>query len=156
LNAQPQPSDQHVTLPASALIHVSADVFTRPFWEAAAEHRLVVPRCTNCSTFRFPPSPFCWMCQTQDVEWVPQPGRGTVYSFTVVRHPVLPSLSDTVPYVPAVVELPGTDGCRLVGAMTDVAIPDVRIGMEVEVVWRDVREGTTVPTWRPVYGSSSE
>jgi uncharacterized protein len=148
--------DDVVRLPADALIAVSSDVFTQPFWDAALEHRLVVPRCTSCATFRFPPSPFCWKCQAQGVEWVEQPGRGTVYSFTVVRHPLLSSLSDTVPYVPAVVELPGTGGCRVVGAMTDVAVADVHIGQEVELVWRDVREGTTVPTWRPVYGSRSE
>ena len=142
-------SGTEVKLPADVLVGVTADVFTQPFWDAAAEHRLVVPRCTACGTFRLPPSPFCWNCQAQGVDWVEQPGRGTVYSFTVVRHPVLPSLSDTVPYVPAVVELPDTDGCRLVGAMTDVVVEDVHIGMAVELVWRDVREGTTVPTWRP-------
>ena len=138
-----------VRLPADVLVGVTADVFTQPFWDAAAEHRLVVPRCTACGAFRLPPSPFCWQCQSQAVDWVEQPGRGTVYSFTVVRHPLLPSLSDTVPYVPAVVELPDTGGCRLVGAMTDVAVEDVHVGMAVELVWRDVREGTTVPTWRP-------
>ena len=138
-----------VRLPADVLVGVTADVFTQPFWDAAAEHRLVVPRCTACGTYRFPPSAFCWRCRAQDVEWVEQPGHGTVYSFTVVRHPLLPSLADTVPYVPAVVELPGTGGCRVVGAMTDVAVEDVHIGMPVELVWRDVREGTTVPTWRP-------
>lgn len=138
-----------VRLPADVLVGVTADVFTQPFWDAAAEHRLVVPRCTSCGAFRFPPSAFCWNCQAQGVDWVEQPGRGTVYSFTVVRHPLLPSLADTVPYVPAVVELPDTGGCRVVGAMTGVALEDVHIGMAVELVWRDVREGTTVPTWRP-------
>ena len=142
-------SGTEVRLPADVLVGVTADVFTQPFWDAAAEHRLVVPRCTACGTFRLPPSPFCWNCQAQGVDWVEQPGRGTVYSFTVVRHPLLPSLSDTVPYVPAVVELPDTGGCRLVGAMTGVVVEDVRIGMAVELVWRDVHEGTTVPTWRP-------
>jgi uncharacterized OB-fold protein len=83
------------------------------------------------------------------MEWVEQPGRGTVYSFTIVWHPLLPDLADSVPYVPAVVELPDTNHCRLVGAMVDVELSDVRIGMDVELVWRDVREGTSVPTWRP-------
>jgi uncharacterized protein len=135
--------------PPAELIHLTPDVWTQPFWDAAAEHRLVVPRCTSCGTFRLPPSPFCWHCQTQDVDWVEQPGRGTVYSFTIVWHPLLPDLADSVPYVPAVVELPDTDHCRLVGAMVDVELADVRIGMDVELVWRDVREGTSVPTWRP-------
>lgn len=150
-----QPRSEMAQLPSPALISISTDVFTRPFWDAAAGHRLVVPRCTVCDTFRLPPSAFCWKCQAQGVEWVERPGIGTVYSFTVVRHPLLPTLADTVPYVPAVVELPGTGGCRLVGAMTDVAISDVHIGMDVELGWRDVREGTTVPTWSPVYRSEA-
>ena len=141
--------DAMVKLPPEELIHLVPDVFTAPFWEAAAEHRLVVPRCTSCGTFRLPPSAFCWKCQAQEVDWVEHPGRGTVYSFTVIRHPILPDLADTVPHVPTVVELPDTNGCRLVGAMVDVTPADVHIGMEVELVWRDVREGTTVPTWRP-------
>jgi uncharacterized protein len=138
-----------VKLPPEELINLTPDVFTAPFWEAAAEHRLVVPRCTRCGTFRLPPSAFCWSCQAQVVEWIEQPGRGAVYSFTIVWHPLLPDLADSVPYVPAVVELPDTNHCRLVGAMVDIDLPDVRIGMGVELVWRDVREGTSVPTWRP-------
>jgi uncharacterized OB-fold protein len=137
-------------LPPEELINLTPDVYTQAFWDAAAEHRLVVPRCTECGTHRLPPSAFCWKCRAQDVEMVEQSGRGTVYAFTVIWHPVLPDFADTVPYVPAVVELPDTDGCRLVGAMVDVNTQDVKIGMDVELVWRDVREGVTVPTWRPV------
>ena len=138
-----------VRLPPEELINLSPDVFTEPFWRAAAEHRLVVPRCTSCGTFRLPPSAFCFVCRAQDVEWVEQPGHGTLYSFTVIRHPLMPDLADSVPHVPAVVELPDTNGCRLVGPMTDCAVSDVRIGMEVDLVWRDVREGETVPMFRP-------
>lgn len=136
-------------LPPEELIHLTPDVFTQPFWNAAAEHRLVVPRCTACGTFRLPPSAFCWTCQAQEVEWVEHDGAGSVYSFTIVQHPLMPELSDSVPYVPAVVELPGTNGCRLVGALQQVRLDEVRIGLPVELVWRDVREGTTVPTFRP-------
>ncbi len=66
-----------------------------------------------------------------------------------MHHPILPDLADSVPYVPVVVDLPGTGGCRLVGALRDVDVEDVRVGMEVELVWRDVRDGETVPTFRP-------
>ncbi len=136
-------------LPAADLIHLTPDVWTEPFWAAAAEHRLVVPRCTQCGTFRFPPSAFCWHCHAQAVEWVERPGRGTVFSFTIVWHPVLPDLADSVPFAPAVVELPDTDHVRVVGALTDATTADPRIGLDVELVWRDVRDAETVPTWRP-------
>jgi len=136
-------------LPPAELIRLVPDVFTKPFWDAAAEHRLVIPRCTTCETFRLPPSAFCWRCRAQEVDWVEHDGRGTVYAFTVVHHPILPDLADSVPYVPAVVELPGTGGCRLVGALQGIDVEDARIGMDVELVWRDVRDGETVPTFRP-------
>lgn len=141
--------DLTAKLPPEELIHLTPDVFTKPFWDAAAEHRLVVPKCTACGTFRLPPSAFCWRCQAQDVEWVEHDGTGVVYSFTIIHHPLMPELSDSVPYVPAVVELPGTNGCRLVGALQEVRLDVVRVGLPVELVWRDVREGETVPTFRP-------
>jgi uncharacterized OB-fold protein len=139
-----------VKLPAESIIGLTPDVWTQPFWDAAVQHRLTIPKCTACGTFRLPPSAFCWKCRAQDVEWVEHDGRGQVYAFTVIWHPLLPDVADTVPYVPAVVELPNTNACRLVGAMRDVRPSEVHIGMDVELVWRDVDEHTSVPTWRPV------
>ncbi len=144
-----QLATEPLRVPAADLIHLTPDAWTAPFWEAAAEHRLVVPRCTRCATFRFPPSPFCWRCQAQDVEWVERPGRGTLYSYTVVWHPILADLAESVPYAPGVVELPHTDHVRVVGAITDATPRDLRVGLPVALVWRDVRPGETVPTWRP-------
>jgi len=136
-------------LPPAELISLTPDVFTTPFWDAARAHRLVVPRCTTCATYRFPPSAFCYVCRTQEVEWVEQPGRGTLYSYTVAWHPLLPDVSDSVPYVPAVVELPDTGGVRLIANLIEVRPSEVRIGMDLELVWRDVHDDVTVATFRP-------
>src|ERR1700753_2592961 len=76
-----------------------ADSTTQPFWDAAKQDRLGVPRCTQCGTFRLPPMPICYVCQSEGVEWVELPGTGTVYSYTVVRHPLHPELAAVVPYV---------------------------------------------------------
>jgi uncharacterized OB-fold protein len=148
-------ADVTVKLVPADLIRLVPDTYTAPFWEAAAEHRLVVPRCTSCGTYRLPPSAFCWKCRNQGVELVEQSGRGTVYAYTIVWHPLLPDLADAVPYIPAVVELPDTNGCRLVGGMIDVTPPDMRIGMDVDLVWRDVDDGVSVPTFRPAAKGSS-
>lgn len=136
-------------LPPAELIALTPDVFTAPFWDAAREHRLVVPRCTACGTYRLPPSAFCYVCRTQDVEWVEQPGRGTLYSYTVAWHPLLPDVGDSVPYIPAVVELPDTGGVRLIANLVDLRPSEVRIGMDLTLVWRDVHPDVTVPTFRP-------
>jgi uncharacterized OB-fold protein len=135
-------------VPPADIIWLTPNVFTEPFWLATAEHRLVLPRCTACATFRFPPSPFCYVCRAQDVEWVEHDGNGTVYSFTVIRHAVIPDVKDALPFIAAVVELPETNGCRVIGNIVGVDERDVRIGMDVRVDWYDVREGTTIPIFR--------
>ena len=141
--------DPPLRLPPPELIGLCPDAWTAPFWDAAADHRLVVPRCTVCAADRFPPGPFCWRCQAQTVDWVERAGRGTVYSYTVVWHPILPDLADAVPYAPAVVALDDADRVRVVGAMTDTSVAGLHVGLPVELVWRDVHDGVTVPTWRP-------
>jgi uncharacterized OB-fold protein len=133
--------------PAST-IQLTPNPWTEPFWAATAEHHLVVPRCTNCGAHRLPPTPFCWRCRHQDVEWEEHDGNGTLYSFTVVRHAVIPDVRDALPLIAGVVELPNTGGCRLVGNVVDCEPDDVRIGLAVTTDWYDVREGETVPVFR--------
>jgi uncharacterized OB-fold protein len=134
-------------LPPDFVSFVSNEA-TAPFWKATAEHRLTLPRCTNCGTFRFPPAAFCYVCRQQDVEWIEHDGNGTLYSFTVIRHGVIPGLEDALPLVIGVIELPDTNGCRLIGNVIGVAPEVVEIGMPVKVDWYDVDEGS-VPCFRP-------
>jgi uncharacterized OB-fold protein len=135
-------------VPPADVIGLSPSPSTEPFWAAAAQHRLVLPRCTVCGTFRLPPSPFCWKCRAQDVEWVEHDGAGTVYSYTVIRHAVIPQVRDALPLIAAVVELPGTGGCRLIGNLVDCEPEAVRIGAPVTLDWYDVRDGTSIPVFR--------
>ncbi len=130
------------------VIALTTSPSTLPFWKAAAEHRLVIPQCTACGTFRLPPSPFCFDCRAQDVEWVEHDGAGELYSFTVIRHAVIPTVADALPVIAAVVELPGTGGCRLVGNLVDCDPAAVRIGVPVALDWYDVRPGESVPVFR--------
>ena len=130
------------------VIHLTPSVWTEPFWAATAAHRLVLPRCVACGAYRFPPTPFCWRCRAQEVDWIEHDGRGTIYSFTVVRHAVIPDMADALPIVAAVVELPGTDGCRVIGNIVDCDPSEVDIGAEVALDWYDVRPDETVPVFR--------
>lgn len=135
-------------VPPADLIWLAPNTWTEPFWRATAEHRIALPRCTTCGTVRFPPSPFCHVCRAQEVEWIDHDGAGHVYSFTVIRHAVIPQVADSLPLIAAVVELDGTE-CRLVGNVVDAAPESVRVGLAVVVDWYDVRDGTTIPVFRP-------
>jgi len=140
----------HVRPTLSAdLVHLHPDPWTRPFWDAARQHRLVAPRCTSCGTFRMPPGPFCWRCRKQDVEWVDLSGRGQVFTFTVTHHALIPQLKEYVPYVTAIIELEGAPEVRMMSNIVDVDPAAVRIGMDVDVVWDDIDPQVTVPRFLP-------
>ncbi|MDO8389496.1 MAG: Zn-ribbon domain-containing OB-fold protein [Actinomycetota bacterium] len=134
------------------LFETHADASTEPFWEAARRDKLVAPKCTNCGTFRLPPSPFCFNCQTRDVLWTELPGTGTIHSFTVVRHPLHPGLADCCPYVSGTVELDGTQGAgaRMLVNIIDVDPDTVRIGDRVEIVFEHVNDEMSTPRFRPI------
>jgi uncharacterized OB-fold protein len=135
-------------LPAD-LVDLHPDAWTRPFWEAAREHRLVAPRCLSCGSFRMPPGPYCHVCRTQSVEWIELSGDGTVFTFTVVRHALIPALVGAVPYVVSVVDLTDAPPARLVAALVDVDPESVCIGMPVTLVWDDIDDDQTVPRFTP-------
>jgi uncharacterized OB-fold protein len=121
---------------------------TRPFWEAAKRHELLLPRCTQCGPFFFYPRATCPRCLSGDLEWQVVSGRGTLHTFTIVhrgpRNFPLPS-----PYVMAIVEL--DEGPRMMTNLVGVK-PDpetLEIGMPVEVTWADVTPEVTLPHFRP-------
>ena len=91
---------------------------------------------------------FCWRCRSQDVEWVEHDGDGELYSFTVMRHGVIPAVTEVLPIVIGVVALPGTDGCRIIADIVGGAVEDVHIGMPLALDWYDVPDGS-VPCFRP-------
>ena len=134
------------------LTETHADHSTQPFWDAAKQDRLVVPRCTNCGTFRLPPEAFCFVCRHREMEWVELPGTGTVYSRIIVRHPLHPGLAPVVPYVSGVVELDGTQGAgaRMLVNIIDCDPETVAIGDRVEIVFEHVNEEMSVPRFRPL------
>ena len=59
-----------------------------------------------------------------------------------------PGLADALPIVIGVVELPDTNGCRLIGDVVGCPPEVVEIGMPVALEWYDVDEGS-VPCFRP-------
>jgi uncharacterized OB-fold protein len=133
------------TTPPSA-IRITTDGWTLPYWEAAKQEQLVAPQCRACGAFRFPPSPFCPRCRSQDTEWVPLSGRASVFSFSVVRG--LPGQPELL-LVPAVLELPDAPGIHLVSNVVGVVPEDVAIGMSVDVAFVDIADGWKLPVFRP-------
>lgn len=131
--------------PAEELFSLCADQWTMPYWDAARERRLVAAKCTACGRFRMPPTPFCPHCLSQEIDWPTLSGRGTLFSYTVVRRAIVPAMESCIPYVPALIDLDGAPGARLTSNIVDVPVDDIRVGMEVKVVFVERGDGLVVP-----------
>jgi hypothetical protein len=122
---------------------------TLAWWQAAAEHRLLVQRCGDCGRTRLPPAPICPSCRSFNRGWQEVSGRGTVYTYTIVHRAYVPSLAERLPYIVIVVELEDGGGARLTSNLVDTDPGAVHIGMPVEVVWEDLGPELAVPRFRP-------
>lgn len=110
-----------------------ADAFTRAYWDAAADDRLLIRRCAACGRAHHYPREFCPYCWSEDVTWEDASGRATLYTWSVVHHNDLPPFGERTPYVAAVVDL--AEGPRMA---TEIVGPgELRAGAELEVAFRE-------------------
>lgn len=129
-----------------------ADPNTLPWWQAAAEHRLVVQRCTACQHTRLPPAPVCPECRSADADWKEVSGRGEVYTYTTVYRPI--AADQQLPFIVAVIALEDSGGLRIISNVVDTDPGDLAIGMPVELVWEDMSADLAIPRFRPVSNSN--
>lgn len=115
---------------------VQAHPQTAPFWEAAAEGRLLLPRCADCGRSHWYPRPFCPHCHGDALAWVPASGAARVHAASLLRH-------KTEPYIVAYVEL--AEGPILLSNLLDCDFAEVSIGQALQVVFRPAPEGRMLP-----------
>ena len=124
------------------------DDSTQPFWSGTQEGRLRIKRCHACRRAHFYPRPFCPHCWSEDVVWEDATGRATLYTYSVVHQNDLPPFPDRVPYVAAIVEL--EEGPRHMTNVVDCPFDQLRVGMDLEVTYRQETDEVTLPVFRPV------
>ena len=118
---------------------------SRPFWDAAKRHELLLQRCGACSKFIYYPRPRCPYCFSDQLMWEQCSGTGKLYSYTVVRRAASRAFADA-PYVLAIVEL--AEGPRMT---TNILAPpeQLRVDMPVTVFFDDVTPDHTLVKFKP-------
>ena len=123
------------------------DEASAPYFEAAAQGRLMLMRCRACGTYRYPSRDRCDACWSTDTEWVPASGRATLHSWVIFHQVYHPAFADKVPYNVAVVEL--EEGPRITTNIVGCEHDALRAGMPLEVVFETVADGVALPKFRP-------
>jgi uncharacterized OB-fold protein len=117
----------------------------RPFWAATRDGRLTAPRCRACGRLRWPPTPVCGACLSEDTDWVDVSSHGTIWSYAVYHRAFHPGFRAEVPYVVAVVEVP--DGPHFVGNLVG-ARDGLAVGAQVTAVLEAVTPEMNLVKWR--------
>lgn len=124
-----------------SLAHVSIP----SYWKTLPQrYCLIGMKCKNCGTINFPAREICISCK-QKSEFEPKKlgGRGKIYSYTVIAAGSAPpefseqeKLAGSFPV--AIVEL--EEGLRICAQITDYEPENLKIGAEVEAVFRKIYE----------------
>jgi uncharacterized OB-fold protein len=118
-----------------------------PYWTALHEGKLLVQKCQDCGEFQLYPRDRCLACRGP-VAFVEASGRGTIYSFTVIRQNYARPFRDWIPYVVALVEL--EEGPRLMTNLIDCDPEVLQVGDAVEARFEAVSEEAGIALFTPV------
>ena len=121
------------------------DSDSREYWDGLAQGELRIQHCAACSKYVFYPRSICPHCFASELVWVKAAGRGTVYSYTVVRQ-AFGRFAEDVPYVIAIVEL--DEGVRMMSRIADTPPEDVKVGAVVQVTFEHFDEGVALPYFK--------
>ena len=108
---------------------------TAQFWSKANEGQLSVPQCRSCGKFHWYPRAHCPFCTSHQVELKTASGRGTIYTYTVMR--------TKEPYCVAYVEL--DEGVRVFTNIVDCDLDALKIGQKVKVVFKPTQDPSGPP-----------
>jgi uncharacterized protein len=144
-----------LTAQRAAVPHAIPGPLTAPFWQGCADQVLLFQRCGACTEANFPPAEHCRQCLSFDVAWERSLGAGVVYSWTVVHRAATPVFE--TPYAPAIVTL--AEGYQMLTNIIGASVAtgndigttadELRVGMAVQVDFREVSTDLWLPYFRP-------
>jgi uncharacterized protein len=114
---------------------------SQPFWDAAAQGRFLIKRCTACGKAHWYPRALCPYCFGETV-WEESPGEGVIYTYSVMRR------SPGGPYAIGYVTL--AEGPAVLTNFVDCDLNALAIGQKVKVRFEPTEDGPPVPVFAPV------
>ena len=115
-------------------------VRSRFLLELRDNRRIMGTRCPDCNRVYVPAKPTCIACFSELDEWVEVSNKGTVLTYTVVARPA-PCHKRAAPFAYGIIRLDGAD-TGITHFLGEVDHKDLKIGMRVEAVFQETREGS--------------
>jgi uncharacterized OB-fold protein len=119
---------------------INSNPETKRVFEAASAGKLLVPHCNACGRSHWYPRGICPHCFSQNLAWNEASGKGTIYSFSIMRRA-------EVPYVMAYVTL--EEGPTMMTNIVDCDLDGIKIGQRVTLKFVPSENGPPVPMFTP-------
>ncbi len=132
-----------MSTPQKTYVDPPATVEAERFWAATAQGQLLIGRCNACEQVHYYPRSLCPNCFSGDVDWVPASGKGTIYSYSVMRRA-------PVPYAIAYVTL--AEGVTVLTNLVGCDFETLAIGQPVTLTFGDTEGGKALPLFKPTGG----
>lgn len=112
---------------------------TEAFWERCNARKLTYRHCNACEEAHYYPRTYCPFCFSDDTEAREASGKGTIYTYSVMRR--VPE-----PYAIAFVTL--AEGPTILSNIVDSDLDGLTIGQSVKLTFRHSVDGPLVPMFR--------
>ena len=121
--------------------------FSRPYWDATREKRLVIQYDRAADAYQFYPRPTSiYTGRRGDLEWREVSGKGAVFSYTVVRR-ARPPFRDKEPYVVTMITL--DEGVNVMSNLIHCAQDQLATGLRVRPYWEPLADGRHLLLFEP-------
>jgi len=113
---------------------------TKQFWDNCAAGKFTVSKCKDTGKLYWYPRALSPFTLSDNTELVEVSGKGTIYSYSVMRR-------SPEQYCIAYVTL--DEGTTMLTNIVDTDLDQVRIGDKVQVVFKATEDGQKVPMFKP-------
>ncbi len=114
----------------------------KPYFDAAAEGKLMLGKCGGCGEVHHYPRGLCPFCWSDKVSLVQAKGTGEIYTYSVSRR------AGPVVYCIAYVKL--DEGVSMMTNIVDTDLDTIKVGQKVKVKFLKTEGGVSMPVFAPV------
>lgn len=121
--------------------------FSKPYWEATREKKLVIQYCRATGQYQHYPRPVSiYTGRERDLEWREVSGKGEIFSFSLTYRGTA-AFRGHEPYVVAIVTL--DVGINVIANVIHCEREQLRIGLPVRACWLPLEDGTNLLMFEP-------
>jgi uncharacterized OB-fold protein len=113
-----------------------------------SQKRIMAGKCKKCGKIHLPPRLLCDKCFNDQFTWQEISGKGRLITYTVI-HIAPVQFQSQAPYAVGIIQL--EEGLKLPGIIDGIPHEQLKIGMELKIVFAQCETDQSWPKWPRYY-----